>query len=285
MSKKINFGVMTSYRGNIEENFKKAASLGLDSFIVNLMATDEAKKEMLSKAKEIKAMERDYGVKISALWASWGAPCIWNFYEGQNTIGLIPLAYRDRRMQLVDNATQVAAELEVEDVITHAGYIPENPYDPLYTSFVDMMHYYCNYVFKPRGTWFNFESGQETPVTLRRTIEDIGSGNVGINLDTANVILYGKANPVDALKVFGEYVRCTHLKDGLWPTDGRSLGHETPIGEGEVDFPAVVRLLNEKKYKGHFTIEREISGDKQIADILAAAEMIRAEADKYDWNF
>ena len=285
MEKKINFGVMTTYHGNIEDNFKKASDLGLDSFILTLMATKELKDEIISKAKDIKAMEEHYGVTISALWAGWGAPCIWNFYEGQSTIGLIPEAYRDRRIQLIDNASQIATTLGIEDVITHAGFIPENPNDPVYHTFIDMMKYYCNCVFKPRGTWFDFESGQETPVTLRRAIEDIGSGNCGINLDTANVILYGKANPVDAIKVFGEYVRCTHLKDGLWPTGGRSLGREVPIGEGEVDFPEVVRLLNEKKYKGHFTIEREISGEKQIEDILAAAKMIRAEADKYDWNF
>ena len=30
---------------------------------------------------------------------------------------------------------------------------------------------------------------------LLRTIEDIGMSNVGINFDTANFLLYGKANP------------------------------------------------------------------------------------------
>lgn len=285
MANKIKFGVMTGYKGNLEDNFKKAQSLGLDSFMLNLLATDEVRDEVIGRAKEIRAMEENYGIEISALWAGWGAPCTWNFYEGQSTIGLIPEAWRDRRIHLIDNATQIAAELGVQDVVTHAGFIPENPNDHTYITFIDMMKYYCTYMFKPRGVWFDFESGQETPVTLRRAIEDIGTGNVGVNLDTANLILYGKANPVDAVRVFGEYVRCTHLKDGMWPTDGRNLGVETPIGEGMVDFPEVVRLLNEKKYKGHFTIEREISGEKQIEDILSSAKMIRAEAAKYSWDF
>ncbi len=285
MTNKIKFGVMTGYRGNLEDNFKKAQSLGLDSFMLNLMATDEVRDEVIGRAKEIREMEETYGIEISALWAGWGAPCTWTFYEGQSTIGLIPEAWRDRRIHLIDNATQIASTLGVEDVVTHAGFIPENPNDPVYITFIDMMRYYCTHVFKPRGVWFDFESGQETPVTLRRAIEDIGTGNVGVNLDTANLILYGKANPVDAVRIFGEYVRCTHLKDGMWPTDGRNLGCETQIGEGMVDFPEVVRLLNEKKYKGHFTIEREISGEKQIEDILASAKMIRSEAAKYNWDF
>ncbi len=282
---KINFGVMTQYKGNLEDNFKKAADLGMDSFILNACVTDDLKKEMLERAAEIKAMSANYGVKISAIWAGWGAPCYWNFYEGQNTIGLIPMAFRDRRIHYMVNAAEVACELDVQDVITHAGFIPENPYDPLYTSFVNMMYYFIDNQFKPKGVYFDFETGQETAVTLRRTIEDIGLPNVGVNLDTANLILWGKGNPVDGLKVLGKYVRCTHLKDGFWPEDSKFHGKESPIGQGEVNFPEVIRLLNENKYKGHFTIEREISGDQQKVDILAAAKMIRGLADQYDWDF
>ena len=64
-----------------------------------------------------------------------------------------------------------------------------------------------------------------------------------MNLDTANLILYGKANPVDALDVFGRYVRGVHAKDGLYPTNGSELGREVPIGEGKVDFPILISKL------------------------------------------
>ena len=148
-----------------------------------------------------------------------------------------------------------------------------------------MMRYYCHNVFKPRGTWFDFESGQETPVTLRRAIEDIGSGNCGINLDTANVILYGKANPVDAIKIVGDYVKCLHLKDGKWPTDGHNLGQQVQIGEGDVDFPAVIKGLNEHGYRGHFTIERERGDtDERKRDILESKNMFMDLTSQYEWD-
>ena len=82
------------------------------------------------------------------------------------------------------------------------------------------------------------------------------------------------ANPLDALDVFGQYVMNTHIKDGLYPTDGRSLGKEVPAGEGKANIPAVIRKLEELGYTGPFTIEREISGEKQIQDILHAKEII-----------
>jgi hypothetical protein len=130
-----------------------------------------------------------------------------------------------------------------------------------------------------------FETGQETPITILRAIQDIGTGNVGVNLDTANIILYGKANPVDAIKIIGDYVKCLHLKDGLWPTDGRSLGKMVQIGQGEVDFPAVVKGLHDHGYRGHFTIEREIQeGSERNKDIIDARDMIMDLTSKYEWD-
>ena len=123
---------------------------------------------------------------------------------------------------------------------------------------------------KKNGQYFLFETGQETPVTLLRTIETVGTGNLGINLDPANLILYGKANPVDALDVFGKYVMEVHAKDGKYPTEGMELGKETRIGEGKVDFPAFIQKLREVGFDGNLIIEREITGTEQEEDIKAS---------------
>ena len=131
---------------------------------------------------------------------------------------------------------------------------------------------------KENGQNFLFETGQETPVTLKRAIQDIekavGKGNVGINLDPANLIMYGKANPVDALEVFGEYVMGIHGKDGKYPTDGHHLGDEVPLGQGKVNYSAFIAKLKEIGYQGDITIEREISGEEQKKDIRMAKELL-----------
>lgn len=122
---------------------------------------------------------------------------------------------------------------------------------------------------------FLFETGQETPVTLRRLIEDVGTGNCGINFDPANLILYGKANPVDAIDTFGEFIYNTHLKDGLYPTDGRELGKEVILGEGKVNYPALVKGLKDCGYKGPYIIEREVEGDEWYEGIKHAIELLK----------
>ena len=76
------------------------------------------------------------------------------------------------------------------------------------------------------------------------------------------------------LEMLGDYVYDLHIKDGLWPTDGWNLGRETPIGEGRVDFPKIIRMLKQRGYDGALTIEREISGEEQIRDIIRAKEYL-----------
>ena len=125
---------------------------------------------------------------------------------------------------------------------------------------------YC----KRNGQNLRHETGQETPITLVRTIQDIGLDNQGVNFDLANLILYGKANPVDAIELLGPYVQGIHAKDGVWPANPRELGKEVPIGQGKVDFPRIIGRLKEMNYRGAVTIERETAGPQQMEDVRGA---------------
>jgi sugar phosphate isomerase/epimerase len=118
----------------------------------------------------------------------------------------------------------------------------------------------CQYA-KDRGVMIFCETGQETPTTLIRAIQDIGTGNIFVNCDTANLILYGKANPVDAIYQFGPLLKELHIKDGKYPTNPYHLGRETKIPEGDVDFPGVIKALADIGFEGVATIECELGGD------------------------
>ena len=139
--------------------------------------------------------------------------------------------------------------------------------DPEYYGIIAILRYVIKQ-FKELGIKFLFETGQETPIALLRVIEEIGMDNVGINMDTANLILYGKANSADAITVFGKYVMDTHIKDGFYPTEGKNLGKEVKVGEGLANIPEVVKRLNEVGYAGNYIIEREIKGEQQAKDIV-----------------
>ena len=251
---------------DIREEFRRLRDNGFSTCQLQVWDDNDKTDENVAK---IKAAQEEFGIEITALWCGWTGPARWNFTEGPLTLGIVPSAYRFQRMQELMRGCDFAAKLGITDVITHMGFIPENPNTAEYGEVVAAIRYLAEY-FKTKGCWLLFETGQETPVTILRTIETVGTENLGINLDTANLILYGKANPVDALDVFGKYVRNTHMKDGCYPTNGTELGHEVPIGQGKVDFPALVKKLKELNYQGPLTIEREISGDQQTKDILEA---------------
>ena len=224
-------------------------------------------------AAALKKMTDDMKITVSAFWCGWEGPCVWNFYEGQTTLGLVPPEYREMRIKNLCDGADFAAKLGVKDVVTHMGFIPENPNDPQFPLFCDAVRRVAEHL-KKNGQNLLFETGQETPVTMLRCFETVGTDNLRVNLDTANVILYGKANPVDALDVFGKYVAGLHAKDGFYPVNGRELGAEARIGDGKVDFPALFRKLRELGYDAYVTIEREIDGEQQTEDIRYAKKYL-----------
>lgn len=267
----MKIGVLINFDTNdFESKFKQVHDFGLSSCQLCCWHQELMTRE---NAERVKEYCKKYEINISTFWCGWSGPAVWDFYDGAVTLGLVPAAYRFKRMEELKHGSDFTKWIGVENIATHAGYMPENPMSSEYNEIIAALRNVAEHV-KQNGQYFLFETGQETPVTLRRAIEDIGTGNLGINLDPANLICYGKANPIDALDVFGEYVRDVHAKDGCYPTDGHNLGIEPPLGQGKVDFPRFIAKLKDVGYDGPLTIEREITGDQQIKDIKMAVELL-----------
>ncbi|HLH33280.1 MAG TPA: sugar phosphate isomerase/epimerase family protein [Alloacidobacterium sp.] len=191
---------------------------------------------------------------------------VWDFEDGPSTIGLVPRESRSARIDALKQTSDFAKLLNIPQIQTHCGFIPENPRDPLYEEAVLAIQEIAKHCAR-NGQRFLMETGQETPTTMARAIKDVNQPNLGVGLDTANLILYGKANPVDAVDIIGPHVHAIHAKDGKWPTDPMKLGEEVLIGKGLVDFEAVFTKLHKLGYTGAVTIEREIEGPQQIEDV------------------
>ena len=260
---KPKLGLIVSLRSDPREEIEKVKNLGFQTCQVSCWDMSLYTKEIAEKLKQ--AIEENE-IEITTLWTGFSGKPVWNFKEGPSTIGLVPPDKRKTRLKDLRKASEFAGWIGVESLTTHIGFIPENPNDPIYISLIDVLKEVAEFL-EDRGQSFWFETGQETPVTLLRTIEDVGADNLGVNYDPANLLMYGKANPIDALDILGEYVRDVHAKDGEYPKSGYQLGEEKPLGEGRVNFPAFISKLKELNYSGSLTIEREISGPQQIIDI------------------
>ncbi|MCL2703580.1 MAG: sugar phosphate isomerase/epimerase [Defluviitaleaceae bacterium] len=266
----MEIGVVLNYNETVDELFRWCA----ENEIPTCQLSVRPELQTQETAASIKKWCGVYGMRITALVGAWTGPNEWNFTKGPFTLGIIPPAYRAMRMAELESCARFAQMLGVGDICTHLGFIPECPCDSLYADFIAALRYLLQY-YKDMGIRLNMETGQETPVTLLRVINDVQSDNIGINFDPANLLMYGKANPIDALSIIGKYVNGVHAKDGEYPTDGVSLGEEKPLGAGRVNIPLFVETLHNLGYTGALTIEREISGERQRRDIVAAKDLLR----------
>jgi sugar phosphate isomerase/epimerase len=217
-------------------------------------------------AKQYRELLAKYQLTATTIEVVGPPPLEWNFMQGPSTIGIVPPNTRAARIDALRQASDFAKLVGIPQVQTHCGFIPENPGDALYKPAVEAIRTVAKHC-QGNGQAFLMETGQETPTTMSRAIRDVDMPNLGVGLDTANLLLYGKANPVDAVDILGPHIKSVHAKDGRWPTNPYEFGEEVLIGKGLVDFRQVFTKLHRLGYQGAISIEREISGPQQIEDV------------------
>ncbi|HUD13010.1 MAG TPA: sugar phosphate isomerase/epimerase family protein [Terracidiphilus sp.] len=247
-----------------EETFRRVRDIGFNNCFLEL--TDANNSFTPRMADQFGNLVAKYSLVVTAVEVVGPPPLVWNFPRGPSTIGLVPPSTRAARIDALRQVSDFAKILGISQVQTHCGFIPEDPADPLYPGAVEAIRTVAQHC-QSNGQYFLMETGQETPTTMSRMIRDVAMPNLAVGLDTANLILYGKANPVDAVDIIGTHVRSVHAKDGRWPTNPSELGEEVLIGKGLVDFKQVFTKLHALGYTGAITIERETSGPQQIEDV------------------
>jgi L-ribulose-5-phosphate 3-epimerase len=257
-------GLVIKPARNPEATISRVKELGISTCFLSL--DDYIGKFSKGVADELQGLLHKYEVIPTAAEVVGPGTLKWDFMDGPSTIGIVPKATRSERMDALKQTSDFAKMLNIPNIQTHCGFIPENPGDPLYEEVVTAIREVAEHC-AGNGQSFLMETGQETPTTVLRTIKDVDKPNLGVGLDTANLILYGKANPVDAVDILGSYIRSVHAKDGKWPTNPEKLGEEVLIGTGLVDFKQVFTKLHRLGYRGAISIERETSGPKQIEDV------------------
>ena len=110
-----------------------------------------------------------------------------------------------------------------------------------------------------------------TGAVLSDIVRLVGSDRVKINYDTANVIFYGRVDPVADLRACVSDVAYLHLKDKAGAAD---VWDFPALGKGWVDFPGIFRTLEEAGNASPFSIEIEFTqaGPRDLAEIDRAVQ-------------
>lgn len=255
----ITIGVIQYDLSDIDKSFKDLHDQGFGSCEINYRSNTLTKEF----AEQVKAASKKHQIKVTTVVGVPGSKSVWNFRQGSATIGLVPTEERAEKIKVYHEMIDFCAMADIPAMHSHFGFIPEDPSSAQYKDFIKVMQDLANYA-KERNVMIYFETGQETPTTLIRAIKDIGTGNVFINCDLANLLMYGKANSLDAVKLFGPLIKEFHAKDGKYPDPNNpyELGAEVPIPTGDVNFPAVIAELKKQGFKGAVTIECELNGTR-----------------------
>lgn len=167
------------------------------------------------------------------------------------------------------------AELGSCDIMLHAGFMPEVG-DPRRKSFLDTLAHVSD-LARQAGITVAFETGQESAQLLRRTLDDLKCGNLKVNFDPANMLLYDKDDPLKAVELLAPDIRSVHLKDANRPTSNGAWGEEVPLGQGQTGTRQFVRALRKIGYRGPLCIEREVgSQEERFRDIEHGVQFLRA---------
>jgi len=267
-------GVFTSIDAGLGVPLHVAKELGLDTIQIHapkpVSRTPEHVGQLLSQLQET-------GVAVTAVFGGFEGESYADIPTTAATVGLVPPGPRTARLEEMKRISDYARDIGCSVVALHLGYVPHDTASLDYRAVVEVTQDLCRYVGQ-HGQNLHLETGQETADNLVQFIADVGTDNLFVNFDPANMILYGQGDPIEALLKLGSLVRSVHCKDAKWSDQpGVTWGQEVPLGAGDVGMERYLRTLQQIGYQGSLTIEREIpqEPERQKAEIGHAVTLLK----------
>jgi len=247
------------------ESIEKVAELGYEAIQFTFRQDDDLTPDGLARIRD--ALERT-GLKVPAGMIDFKGEDYSSIQVIRDTGGFINPDDFPERLGRCQAFSEAMAELGMTHVTTHVGFIPE-PSDPLYGDFMDRLGQAVDAIHA-FGHTVGFETGQESGEALAKALDNLGRDFVSVNFDPANFILYGSDDPLAAARVLASRTSMAHMKDGTASDAPAEVwGEDVALGQGEVDFVAVLKTLEEGGFTGALVVERE-AGDDRIGDLAAA---------------
>jgi L-ribulose-5-phosphate 3-epimerase len=195
----------------------------------------------------------------------------------KRTGGVVPDANWTENWKNIQEVAELARSMGIRLVTFHAGFLPHDHTSAEFKKLVSRLGQIADH-FKRKGLELAFETGQEDADDLELFLIQLNRPNVGVNFDPANMILYDRGDPTDALHTLGKRLKQVHIKDATRTKKTGEWGEEVVVGTGEVNWQDFFQTLDLLRFAGFCCIERE-AGTQRLADIKAAREYIASLPD------
>lgn len=273
--------ISDSFRLDLREGIKKAAECGAQGLQLYAVSGPMDPDKLTTKdRKDLKSYIQSFGLEVSAICGDLGGH---GFTIPEENILKI-----EKSKKIMDLTLDLGGKI----VTTHIGVVPLDPLQADYKTLQEACETLGDYADSV-GAFFAIETGPEKADTLKAFLDSLHSKGVRVNYDPANLAMVTGDDPVKGVYTLKDYIVHTHAKDGLLlkQTDPKiiydffaegGIGdlrlddyfREVPLGEGQVNFPAYFKALDDIGYDGYLTIEREVGSDPE-KDIRIAVEFLR----------
>lgn len=182
----------------------------------------------------------------------------------KNTGGIIPDKNWESNKLKILSAIELTNNLGLNYLSFHLGFIEQKN-----TKLKDRIKFLADSA-EQKKVIILMETGQENADTLKEFLEEFSHPALAVNFDPANMILYGKGDPIESLKKLSPWVKHIHIKDAQKSNFEGQWGKEVPWGDGDLDNYEFLKTLKLIGYEGSLAIERE-AGFHRLNDIQKAA--------------
>jgi sugar phosphate isomerase/epimerase len=256
----IKVGIQTaSLRQPFKQALLTAARLGADA--VEIDARNDLKPAEMSRtaARQVRKMLDDLNLRVCAVGFRTRRG-----YDNPEDL--------ERRVEATRQTMKMAFDLGAPVVINSIGRVPESSESPTWNVLLEALSELGRYG-QHVGATLAAETGAESGEDLKRLIDALPLGALGVNFDPGNLVI-NNHSPAEAIRVLAPHVLHVHAKDGVRDL-AQGRGVEVPLGRGSVDFPEILSVLEEQQYRGYFTIERDNAQDPEF-EIGQAVKYLRA---------
>lgn len=241
-----------------QQALQAARRLGAEA--VEIDARGDLKPQELSQSavRAIRKQLDDLGLKVCAV--------SFRTRRGYNVLQDL-----EPRIEATRQAMQFAFDLGASVVVNQVGRVPDKPEGPEWELLVQVLSDLGRHGQKV-GALLAAETGSESGADLARLLAALPERLIGVNFDPGNLIVNG-FSAIEAVRLLGPSILHVHAKDGVRDL-AQGRGVEVPLGRGSVDFPEILAVLEERRYGGYLTIEREHATHPEL-EIGQAVQYLR----------
>jgi len=245
LKKAVNLGMVKGAAGaTVADRFKMARDAGFDGLELNL-PDDALSIDLIQKAKA------DSGMEIAGIICTphWSFP-----------LSDPEPAKRERTVHGLQLALQQGGEIGCSRVLLVPGVVNKQvDFQQCWQRAIEGIKR-CTEAAEKAKCWIAVENVWNhfimDPLSAARFVDEIGSPWVGWHLDLGNLVTYGW--PEHWVHILGPRILNLHIKEysrKKRDAEGPYKGFGVELGEGDNDWPATMKALDEIGYKGWGILE------------------------------